>query len=275
MSVVFGFDEKKTIFHRMNGASKLLFLLAAAVSTMITYDERYLLALAIISFGLLAFSKVSLYKIRVVVILMAALMLLNLIMVFLFAPNYGPELYNHRTELFKIAGPYIVTTEQLLYESCILLKHFILMPLCIILVVTTKPSEFAASLNQIGISYKASYAVSLTIRYIPDVIKEFRDISRSQQARGVEMSKKASLISRLKSAAAIMTPLIFSSMEHIEVISNAMELRGFGKKNKRTWYRYRAFKKLDILVAFLAFCVIGTTILLLFVNGGRYWNPFI
>ncbi|CDO02826.1 ABC-type cobalt transport system, permease component CbiQ [Oceanobacillus picturae] len=36
-------------------------------------------------------------------------------------------------------------------------------------------------------------------------------------------------------------PLIFSSLERIEVISNAMELRGFGKKKKRTWYHATAF----------------------------------
>ena len=48
------------------------------------------------------------------------------------------------------------------------------------------------------------------------------------------MSRKQNLVKRLKSASAILIPLILSSMDRIEVISNAMELRGFGKGKKRT-----------------------------------------
>ena len=77
--------------------------------------------------------------------------------------------------------------------------------------------------------------MALALRYIPDIQRDYRDISLAQQARGTEMSKKASLIDRLKAASAILIPLILSSMERIETISNAMELRGFGKEKKRTW----------------------------------------
>ena len=38
-------------------------------------------------------------------------------------------------------------------------------PLGIIFLLTTNPSEFAASLNRIGVSYKAAYALALTLRY--------------------------------------------------------------------------------------------------------------
>ncbi len=137
-----------------------------------------------------------------------------------------------------------------------------------------EPSEFAASLNKIGVSYKVSYSVSLALRYIPDVLDEFHTISLAQQARGVELSGKESLVKRLKGAAAILMPLILSSMERIEVVSNAMELRCFGKKSRRTWYRERKFTGLDYTTIILGFVLIGISIALQFINGGRYWNPF-
>ena len=40
----------------------------------------------------------------------------------------------------------------------------------------------------------------------------------------------------------------FWSMEKIEVVSNAMELRGFGKKKRRTWYAHRKLAAADIPV---------------------------
>ncbi len=139
---------------------------------------------------------------------------------------------------------------------------------------TTTPSEFAASLSRIGVSYRVSYAVALALRYIPDIQREYRDISLAQQARGTEMSKKASLVNRLKAASSILIPLILSSMERIETISNAMELRGFGKNKKRTWYSGRPFTAADIVCMLVCGALVLLSLALTYFNGGRYFNPF-
>lgn len=120
--------------------------------------------------------------------------------------------------------------------------NFHTLPL-VLFISTTNLSEFAASLNRIGVSYKTSCSVALALRYIPDIQlqREYHDIAQSQQARGIGMGKKASLVRRLKAASSIRMPLILSGMDRIEAISNAMELRGFGKNKKRTWYMARRF----------------------------------
>lgn len=86
---------------------------------------------------------------------------------------------------------------------------------------------------------------------------------------------KASLVSRLKAASSILIPLILSSMERIETISNAMELRGFGKGEKRTWYSGRKFSKMDILSILVCGLLLAGSLLITYVNGGRYFNPFL
>ena len=65
----------------------------------------------------------------------------------------------------------------------------------------------AASLNRIGISYNIGYAVAIALRYIPDVQDDFHKIKNAQEARGIEMSGKAKLMSRIKSTASIIFPL--------------------------------------------------------------------
>ena len=69
-------------------------------------------------------------------------------------------------------------------------------------------------------------------------------------------------------------PLILSSMEKIEVISNAMELRSFGKNKKRTWYMARPFRAADYLS--IAFCagLVALAFVCNYLNGGRFFNPF-
>lgn len=140
---------------------------------------------------------------------------------------------------------------------------------------TTNPSELASSLNRIGISYKISYAVALALRYIPDIQEDFRTISKAQQARGVELSKKAPLKKRVTGNIAIAIPLIFSSLERIDSISSAMELRRFGKKKKRTWLMARPMKKQDFLALALVIIFVGIGLSLFSINEGRFYNPFI
>jgi len=141
-------------------------------------------------------------------------------------------------------------------------------------ILTTDPSEFAGSLSKIGVSYKISYAVSLALRYIPDIQEEYFSISSSQMARGYEISEKGKLRERIKGAANIVLPLILSSLDRIETISTAMELRRFGEKEKRTFYSEKPFSKLDYLTVISAFLILGMTILLSYINKGRFYNPF-
>ena len=149
-----------------------------------------------------------------------------------------------------------------------------MIPLVILFVSTTNPSEFAASLNRIGVSYKISYSVALALRYIPDIQRDYHNISLSMQARGVEMTRKERLFKRIRNAATILLPLILGSIQKIDVISNAMELRSFGKNKKRTWYMGRPFRPADYAVIAGCALVLAASLLLNVVNGGRYLNPF-
>lgn len=204
-----------------------------------------------------------------------AFMLLNNLMIYLFSPEHGTTIYGTRTVLVKLAGPYSITAEQLFYHLNVILKYAASIPVILLFVCTTNPSEFAASLNRIGVSYRISYAVALALRYIPDIQLEYRDISMAQQARGTEMSWKTSLIQRLKAASNILVPLVLSSLERIETISNAMELRGFGKGKKRTWYSARPFSKVDFGAMILCVLLFLLSLLITYLNGSRYFNPFL
>jgi len=64
-------------------------------------------------------------------------------------------------------------------------------------------------------------------------------------------------------------------MDRIETISNAMELRGFGKNKKRTWYMGRKFAKADIAAIVFCALLLAAALVLNYINGGRFYNPFL
>ncbi len=272
---LFNYIDRPSPIHRLTGASKLICMLLWSISAMTSFYTPMLAVLAAASIVLFAVSRIRIKDVSFLLGAVTVFMVLNNVMIFLFSPEHGVSLYGSRTVLFPIAGPYTVTAEQLFYHLNLFLKYLCTIPVVILFVTTTNPSEFAASLNRIGVSYRVSYAVALALRYIPDIQREYRDISLAQQARGVEMSKKASLVSRLKAASAILIPLVLSSIERIEVVSNAMELRGFGKGKKRTWYAARKFSKGDFLCIGVSVLVLVVSFLLTWIHGSRFYNPFL
>ena len=275
MTNLFNYIDRPSPIHRLTGASKLCGLILWSLAAMSGFHTPYL---ALLTVGALVLFKLSKIRVGDITFMLGATMIfmvLNNLLIYLFSPEHGVEIYGSRTLLLELAGRYTITAEQLFYHLNVVLKYTSTIPIVLLFVCTTDPSEFAASLNRIGVSYRISYAVALALRYIPDIQREYHDISLAQQARGVEMSKKASLVNRLKSAAAILIPLILSSLTRIETISNAMELRGFGKERKRTWYSGRRFSKADILVIVLSIALLGVSLLLTVLNGSRYYNPFV
>lgn len=271
---LFNYIDRKSPIHELTGATKLVCLILWMAAAMLTYDTRLLAALSVFSLILFAVSRIKLSDVSFMIGLTLVFLVLNNVLIFLFSPRHGTEIYGTCTIILG-SGRYALTAEQLFYHVNLLLKYLATIPIVILFVCTTNPSEFAASLNRIGVPYSIAYSVALALRYIPDIQKEYHDISQAQQARGIEMSKKETLGKRLRAAGTILVPLILSSMDRIETISNAMELRGFGKNRKRTWYMAKRFSKGDFSAMIACAVLLALSVALNVLNGGRFFNPFI
>lgn len=274
MTNLFNYIEKSSPIHRLTGATKFICLIFWSLAAMSTYDTRLLLLLPIISIILFSISKIKIKDVSFMLGFTGAFLILNTILVYLFSPHHGTEIYGTCTVILG-SGRYSLTLEQLFFHLNYILKYCSTIPIVLLFITTTNPSEFAASLNKVGVKYSIAYSVALALRYIPDIQREYHEISQAQQARGIEMSKKASLVKRLKGASTILIPLILSSMDKIEIVSNAMELRGFGKQKKRSWYMGRKFRAIDYVCMILCVLLFVISMILTKVNGSRFYNPFV
>jgi ABC-type cobalt transport system, permease component CbiQ and related transporters len=273
---LFDYTDTDNIIFNLSGLTKLICFLCLTFCVMFSYDVRYIIGVLLFSMVIFKMSEVSLQRIKLMLLYVLVFLIMNFILTFLFSPQHALGIYGTKNTLFVITERYIVTQEQLLYQLTKTLKYASVVPLGMLFLLTTNPSEFAASLNRIGVNYKGAFAVSLTLRYFPDMIRDYQNISLAQQSRGLDLSKKEKLSIRLKNIMNICIPLIFSTLDRVEVISNAMDLRGFGKNKKRTWYVAKQMKtsdKVAILISLLIF--LGSLFLTFFVNQSRFWNPFI
>ena len=273
---LFDYVDRDNVIYNLSGLTKLICFLLMTFAVMFSYDIRYILCVMLFSLVIFKASELEFKQIKSMLVYVGIFLLLNFVLSYIFDPTYGTEIYGTWHEFFRINDYFIVTQEQLLYQITKIKKYASVVPLGMIFLLTTNPSELAASLNRVGISYKVTYTLSLTLRYFPDMIRDYQNIAVAQQIRGLDMYKKEKLTTRVKHMINICVPLIFSTLDRIELISNAMDLRGFGKHKKRTWYVAKKLQKSDFIAMLIGALVFVISIsLTLFVNGSRFWNPFV
>lgn len=276
MKRLFDYSEMDSFVHNLSGVSKLVSFLAMTFTVMLTYDIRVIAFVLFISVFVFWASKIRLRDLRVVIIYITIFMSINYILTFVFDPLYGVRLYGTEHIIYSFSERYILTQEQLLYQTTKISKYAATVPFGLLFFLTTHPSEFASSMNRLGVHYKIAFAFSLTLRYLPDISSEYMIISKAQQARGLDLSKKQKFGTRVKEYVKMIVPLIMSSLDRIDNISDAMDLRGFAKHKKRTWYNTRKLSRNDKLAIIFTLAVFTVSVLItIFVNQGRFWNPFI
>lgn len=275
MSKMISYEKKDTPIHKLSGFTKLVFFLLWCFCSALTFDTRILIVMLLLGAVIYAISGTKLKQVSSVFYAVMFFMVINLTCIFFFAPYQGCDIYGTRHDICHLFGNYFLTREQLFYEFNVFIKYFTVIPSVFIFLVTTDPSELASSMNMVGIPYTVSYAVEIALRYIPDIQDEFHRIRNAQEARGIEMSSKGKLIDRIKNTSAIIFPLLFSTMERIDVVSNAMELRGFGKHPKRTWYSKRDLTFADYAVIVFIIVFFVTSMIITFHDGNRFYNPFV
>ena len=261
--------------HALNGVTKFLVFVMWLLITLLTFDLRILALMLVISIAVMKASRIPMKRFLPLMCVMLGFMAVNAFFIYLFSPDQGAISMGHRTVILgSEESHYALTMEMIVYLVTVSMKYLTIFPMALMFVFATHPSEFASSLNRLHFSYRISYSVSLTLRYIPEITDDYMHIMHAQMARGVDISRGVSLLERIRSVSKVLGPLVLSSLDRIDTISNAMVLRGFGKNRKRTWYMARPMKSADYLsIAFTALLLI-ITIVSRYGLGVKFFYPF-
>ena len=226
-----------TYLDKLTGKTKVRIFLAFVLLLIATWDIRIIaVSLIIGAIGLYSLHS-KLLSVKALMVIVVLTNLLNLFLIWVIEPDYGMNMCGGSTVLFKLTDFYIVTAETLWYFLVRFCKMFGTFLFALTFIQSITPSELAAGLHANKVPYKVCMIVSIAFRYIPDILRDFKNIKISMQARGMELDpKKTSLWTRLKQNVIILVPLVITSFDRVGNIANAMDLRGFGKGKDRTYY---------------------------------------
>ena len=269
--IIINFTPGSTFLHRLTGTTKVRFYLCMLWFLIACWDIRLLIPILILAMAGVVSTKPYWKPIIIICIIVVWMNLFNLFLYFLFDPRIGELWTGTFTQFGQITGRFVLGYETMWYFLTRFLKLITSFAVSLLFILAITPSEFAAGLNSIRLPYKFCIIVELAFRYIPDLIRDFKEISISAQTRGSETDKrKVSIGKRLRGATMVLIPLVLSSFNRVGDIANAMDLRGFGKIKKRSWYCERPPKKTDKIVQ-----VIGILFFLagIYITLMRIFNP--
>ncbi|MBO8163489.1 MAG: energy-coupling factor transporter transmembrane protein EcfT [Brevibacillus sp.] len=273
-SLNFQYIPGRSFLHRMDGRTKLALLACWTGSIFLFYDIRILLVFLTAGFALIPLSHISFSRIRRMILMMIAFVTLTALLTNILTPSYAGKYVSVQHPLLTVAG-LTITKETVFYSVMLIVKYLAIFPMAVLFILTTHPSRLASSLHRIGIPYKIAYSLNIALRYLPNVQREFMQIAHAQQVRGVSLEKgSGSIGKRLKAWVALLMPLFVSSLDRVETVSNAMELRGFGNRRSRTWYNATSFGKVDYVTFAASLALLALSIWLKLNVFTSFWYPF-
>lgn len=132
-------------------------------------------------------------------------------------------------------------------------------------VISTKVSEFIASMEKSHIPRYIIIPISVIFRYIPSVFEEIRSITNAMKMRGFGLTYK-SLKSPFKLIEFYMIPVLISAVKTADELSAASLTRSLSNPVKRTHLTDVKFGKMDYFL--VAISIIGLGIYLYYSFGG-------
>lgn len=169
--------------------------------------------------------------------------------------------FQWRFPFFTLA-PLTFTVESITFLLTQAMRIFGVVLLALPITYTTDPSLFGIAFRGMGISDSISYAIDLSLRFVPTTIRDFNTTLDAQRARGFEIDKlRGGIFGKVARLAPMLVPVVIGSIVGAEDIINAMELRCFGV-TRRTWLIELRARQIDRLIITLALTTFALVTLL-------------
>ena len=101
---LFSYNYINTYVHRLSGLTKLICFLFLTFAAMFSFDVRVILFIMAFSAMIMSVSRIQFRQIRVMVYYVLVFLLINAILTFFFAPEYGVTIYGTRHVLATLFG---------------------------------------------------------------------------------------------------------------------------------------------------------------------------
>jgi energy-coupling factor transport system permease protein len=124
------------------------------------------------------------------------------------------------------------------------------------------PEDIAAALRKMKIPFGFVFMLTTAVRFVPLMQNKIRSIREAQMSRGIDLRLK---LKNVKNFMSMLGPLLVQSFVLADELAVAMEVRGYGRKN-------RSFRK-DYRLGFVDYIIMCATIgaLIMFIRWETQW----
>ncbi|NLB48393.1 MAG: energy-coupling factor transporter transmembrane protein EcfT [Erysipelotrichia bacterium] len=178
-----------------------------------------------------------------------------LMAIYIFIPNN-----NYYLPTAFTIGNTAVKWDAICQSVYIIMRLVLMLSLTMILTSTTKPMDmtyafewYMKPLKPLHFPvHEISMTLSIALRFIPTLLDETQRIIKAQASRGIDFNH-GGIFKRFGAIIALIIPLFVSALERSEELANAMIVRGYDPKAKRSRYHLLKFSYRDIF----AFLLVG------------------
>lgn len=226
--------DRGTWLNRMHPYTKLLYILTAIATPLVVGKLWLFMVLMGCSLVLLVSAKSIKQSVPLIAFSFTLIIVIFIIQ----------GLFNHQNEslLFAI-GPVKFYKEGVMYAVKIGFNILNMLLSFAVFILTTSPQELVDELEKSGFSPKFGYIINSVFQILPQMMATKDTITDAQRSRGLETDGKLSV--RAKAFIPLISPVVMSSLINTRERAIALEVRGFGRKQKKTWLYERPKHKGD------------------------------
>ncbi|MDE2728253.1 MAG: energy-coupling factor transporter transmembrane component T [Gemmatimonadota bacterium] len=214
-----------SLLHRLHPSTKIVGLALLLILTVAFQSPWYQLVI-LSGVLLLARSAGAFRNLRRILPLMITVLVFSVVSWSLFRRVGDP---------FWSFGLFTLSTESIRFGFAMGFRLEAMLVSGMVFVSCTKVEEFAYGLRTIGLPFAVSFALSLAFRLVPLFFTRISTVVQAQQARGLDL-KSGNVLQRARKYVPLLVPIFVYAIRDTDLLSMALESKGFGMRGRRTEY---------------------------------------
>lgn len=239
--------DNNSFIHRLDPRTKITTFLLTFIAILLFEDPLWMLPVAflVILQVIISGSARNLLRIRYILIVLT---ISSLVLWNLFSKGVTP--------LF-----WFLTVESFSFALARTMLMILMISTGMILISTTRNEELVMGMIRMGMPYRVGFAISTSLRLVPTIAASTVTISQAQRSRGLDLDS-GNLIERMRKFLPLLVPVFISTIRSTNIFGMALESKGFGARENRTFYQKLEMRPADYAVLAFAFIFVVVSIYL-------------
>lgn len=240
--------EKSGFLHSAHPVTKTVALLGMFAAAMLV--EHPLWVCVPLVFVLVAMLESGAWrKAGKLLILPAILMVLSIyIWTFVYYKDAGGDYFS--------VGGWFIPRRSFLFGLGMGMRISVMLLAGLVFLASTRVEDFTNGLHRAGLPYGLCFGLSLSFRLLPAFLEVVSTVREAQRSRGLDLDSGGP-VAKARKHLPLLVPVFVSSIRHSDDMALALESRGFGRSNPRTYLTEYHFKIRDVILLLLMAGLIG------------------